>query len=374
MKTFKSYDCAAVGRLQSQTISLLRFPLIVAVVMIHSGLDDVVVRGVNVTSAVDCPVYRFMETLFVNGFARIAVPLFFFISGFLFFHNGMFTAGVYKEKLKKRFCSLFVPYVFWNVVVIALTFLTQVFLSGMTSGRKKLVVDYTLADWLDCFWCNGDEGMPICYPFWFIRNLMILVLVSPLFYFIIKRTGVALTAVAGALWLTGITGISNTGPWCLEGVAFFSWGAYYGIKGKNFVAGMRRCPVKVALSAYAVIMVLRMALWVNGVDDGGVTHRLSIVLGLVAVVLVAAWLLENGKAKVGGLLVSSTFFVYGYHAMPAALAVKMWVRMIPPSDFTMTLGLFVIPVVLSAVGVLLYSLSARLLPGFTAVIVGGRKG
>ena len=372
MKFFNSNDCAAWERLQSQTISLLRFPLIVAVVLIHSGLDGVIVHGVNVTQSVDCPVYEFTEMLFVNSLARVAVPLFFFISGFLFFRKGLLTVDLYKEKLKGRFRSLFVPYVFWNVVVIVLTFLTQVFLSDMVSGRKKLIIDYAFADWINCFWYFGDTDMPICYPFWFMRNLMILVLVSPLFYFIIKRTGLAFIVIVGLLWMFNVTGLSNTGAWSLEGVTFFCWGAYYGIRKKNFVEEFSRCPVKVVLIVYVVLVALRMVMWKYGVEWSGLVHRLSILFGLMSAVLVAAWLLAEGKMKVSGLLLSCAFFIYGYHAMPAALATKVWLKVVSPSDFTMTLGLFVIPLLLTVVGILLYSLSVRLLPLFTAVVTGGR--
>ena len=50
MKSYETTDCAALDRLQSQTISLLRFPLIAAVVLIHSSVAGVVIGGVKVMS------------------------------------------------------------------------------------------------------------------------------------------------------------------------------------------------------------------------------------------------------------------------------------------------------------------------------------
>ncbi len=371
MKHCETTDCAALDRLQSQTISLLRFPMIAAVVLIHSDVSDVVVSGVKLTSGVDLPVYGFMSTLFVNTFARIAVPLFFFISGYLFFKGADFNRNVYVRKLKSRCRSLLVPYVFWNIVVIFLTFLTQVFLSDMTSGRKKLIADFSFTDWLSCFWCFPDT-MPICYPFWFIRNLMILVIVSPLIYYLTKLAGPALAIVTGLLWIYGIEGVSSTGPWSLDGIFFFCFGAYYAIKGKNFVAVMSKCPVKLAVSAYALLVCLRMVVYMCGIDDNNIIKQLSVFVGVTAVILVSAKALDKGKVKVNGLLLSSTFFVYAYHAMPAAFATKMWAKVMPKTDLSMTVGLFVSALVIIIVGVLLYKLSDKLFPRFTAVVTGGR--
>ena len=50
----------------------------------------------------------------VKQITEIAVPVFFFFSGFLFFQ--CFKIEDYGKKVKNRFFSLVVPYVFWNVV------------------------------------------------------------------------------------------------------------------------------------------------------------------------------------------------------------------------------------------------------------------
>ena len=227
--------------LQSRTISLLRLPLIAAVVMIHSAVGNVVMGGVGVADGVDSRVYSFAEALFVEGFCRAAVPALFFFSGYLFFRGGAFTAGVYGGKLLRRVRSLLVPYVLWNLITVALTFLAQTFMGGMTSGMRKAVAEYSAADWLACFWDVDGTEMPICYPLWFVRNLMLLAVASPLLYVVLRRAGAAFTGVAGALWLSGVTGVSNFCPWSLEGLAFFSWGAYYVVRGLNLWWLCRPC-------------------------------------------------------------------------------------------------------------------------------------
>lgn len=361
----------AKAGLQSQVISLLRFPLIVAVVVMHSAVADAVPGAAGMAGDAGRTLYEAVEALFVVGVCHVAVPAFFFISGCLFFREGVFTAGMYKAKLKKRCRTLLVPYLFWNAAAAALMFLGQTFMGGLSSGRQKLLADYSVADWLGCFWSVGDTGMPMCYPLWFMRDLMVLALLSPLFYAAIRRAGAALPLAAGALWVAGVTGRADFCVLSLEDMAFFSWGAYYGIRGKDFAASFRRLPAKAVAAAYAALVILPPVLRHAGVDDGGALSRAAMFTGLVAAVLVAARMAEGGK-KAGGRLTQSSFFIYAYHAMPTLLMVKTWARYVPATGLTMTLGQLAIPALAVAAGVLLYMLSAKLMPRFTAVITGGR--
>lgn len=71
--------------IQSRTIRFLRFPLIVAVVLIHTRLDHVVVNGHLLTETARFPVFALCQHIVSTEIARIAVPLFYFMSGYLFF-------------------------------------------------------------------------------------------------------------------------------------------------------------------------------------------------------------------------------------------------------------------------------------------------
>lgn len=97
--------------LLSRIISLLRFPLIVGIVCIHAGVPESVVSAVGSHA-----VYDFVHEWSAQVVARVAVPLFFLISGYLFFLNvERLTLAAYGHKLWKRVRTLFVPYVWWNV-------------------------------------------------------------------------------------------------------------------------------------------------------------------------------------------------------------------------------------------------------------------
>ncbi|MDE6697091.1 MAG: acyltransferase family protein, partial [Muribaculaceae bacterium] len=104
--------------LQSKVIDFLRFPLIVGVLFIHnSGVKEIVQQNRNLSTATN--VVNLIVDLFSNTLAAVAVPIFFFISGFLFFYKSEnFTFEIYKTKLVKRVKTLLIPYLFWNLLFV----------------------------------------------------------------------------------------------------------------------------------------------------------------------------------------------------------------------------------------------------------------
>lgn len=72
--------------LQSQTINYLRFPLIILVIFIHS-YGTVTIQSNSIEVMSNQSVFNNVSYLLSMVFARLAVPLFFLISGFLYFYK-----------------------------------------------------------------------------------------------------------------------------------------------------------------------------------------------------------------------------------------------------------------------------------------------
>ena len=83
----------------------------------------------------------------------------------------------YVAKLKSRAKSLLLPLIFWNLVFILMLYIKQTFVG---IGEHKLVVDYSLKDWFLVFVNQNSSGLPINTPLWFVRDLIVMVLISPL--------------------------------------------------------------------------------------------------------------------------------------------------------------------------------------------------
>lgn len=352
----------------SKTISFLRFPLIVAVVFIHSGLQTVVINGTFLVRAGQYPRYDVLYHVVTNEVARVAVPLFFFFSGFLFFFHSCFSMRQYGEKLKKRARTLLLPYVFWNVVVFLLLFIKQRFLSS-TVPEAKLINDYEWLDWLNLFW-NYQDGMPICYQFWFLRDLMVVALFTPFLYWAIRHCRIWTVVTLGMLWLLDwwfdIPGFG------IESFFFFTLGAWFGVNGRDFTVDFRAMHWP-ATFLYFALIVLGTWMWSHETAGYPYVHRMGIVVGVIAVVSWTAQGVENGHLRTSAFLEGSSFLVYAYHGMIVGTVVKCWAKVLPPvNEWIVMAGYLSTPFIVATVGVGIYALLHKCCPSFLALITGGR--
>lgn len=170
-----------------EMIKFLRFPLMVMVVMIHAQMSRISMGGGIYEFNVETfPIYSNISYFVSKLISRIAVPCFYLFSGYLFFMNiKRYSCQEYLQKIRKRTKTLLIPYIFWNLVVVILFFVSQTFIPSLISGYSKPIVEFVIADWLKAFW-SWNVGAPINNPLWFIRDLFVVVLLSPIIYHAIK--------------------------------------------------------------------------------------------------------------------------------------------------------------------------------------------
>lgn len=364
--------------LQSKTIALLRFPLIVGVVLIHTYFKKVSIGGVDLMAGADFPIYENFAYYLSQIVARTAVPLFFFFSGYLFFCKpASFSMSVYKDKLRKRARTILLPYIIWNILVLLFFYLANVFVPGLMSGANKLIADYTFSDFMWAFWdttmINPKEGPdvnhhPICYQFWFIRDLLIVMLFSPILYVLIRRLRHYLITLLGILWYFNwwfsIPGFS------ISAFFFFSFGAYFAIEKRNFVADFRRL---FPYSFYVYLLISLNALIFKDYAWCSYVNMASIPIGIVAIISLVAHFIRRGTWSETPFLSASSFFIYAYHAMPLAFIVKLSFKVLQPSTDLMVLFLFCFcSTITILIGLVLYFFLRKWFPRLTAIITGGR--
>lgn len=348
----------------SQTISFLRFPLIVGVVFIHANFSNLMIDGVDVSQTEGFPVYQTISLLCSNIIARICVPLFFFISGFLFFYKSEFSLFMYLYKLKKRVHTLLVPYLFWNFLVIVLYFLVQSLFPGLTSGMNTPVSEYTLTDWVMAFW-SVHADMPISGQFWFIRDLMVIVLLTPLVYYSIKYVRVFIVLLLGLFWFFdywfSFVGFSITAFF------FFTAGAWFSINKVDFVQIMR--PWLYPASVLYIVLVSILLLY----ECNAYMLNMSIVIGIISIVAISSYSLERGVWTVNSFLSDASFFIFAYHSMLLLFCGKVLFKIIAPDSSILLLLIYLGSIAFVVfLGLGLYYFLRKKLPQFTSVITGGR--
>ena len=166
----------------SEAITWLRFPLIFLIIMLHCYSVQRL-EGSHETH------FKVLYT-FYNWLGETGVPGFFFISGFLFF----LSKKTYSEKIKARVHTLLIPYILWNLIMLALYGIAYAIGYPQNINGRSLA-DFQFTDYLRLFWDRGsyDNGnfVPILCPLWYIRNLLIMSLLSPryiLYYKVRART------------------------------------------------------------------------------------------------------------------------------------------------------------------------------------------
>ena len=134
----------------SETIKALRFPLMCLVIFIHADVSGIQMSGVAFNEA-DYPLFEVVHQTLSRMIAATAVPLFFVISGFLYFNNvEKISLALWSKKTKSRVVSLLVPYLFWNMITLLFYFIVQLLLPDMVSGKNVPISEYGVKDQQKC--------------------------------------------------------------------------------------------------------------------------------------------------------------------------------------------------------------------------------
>lgn len=154
---------------QLKYIDSVRLPLIIAVVFIH-------VQTFCVPHSMD---WWFVKML-GEEIGRTGVPLFFAISGLLFFNGFSPSQGVSdillagSGKILRRLNTIVVPYLIWNLIQ---------FLFFLLIGRAEI------EDFLNAFWDMHSDGhwfFPVNGALWFLRELFIVSIFFPIIMCLVK--------------------------------------------------------------------------------------------------------------------------------------------------------------------------------------------
>lgn len=313
--------------LRSQSLDLLRFPLALVVLIIHVfNTRGFALRGSQV-SVEDMPVLLEINH-FIDGFLRgQSVPIYFFISGFVFFLGVEMTRGVYARKLRNRVHTLLIPYIVWNIIDVLIVLARHLpMFSSVFPNIHNMPLDFSLSAILETFWDSSkgifalqaaDDGAPLFpqdKPLWFLRDLMIVVLCTPLICWMLKRMRHYFVWVLGILWFVLEYWSLGHVNQLLSAFFFFSWGAYMSVCGKDMIKEFNRYfkPSMVLYPLLAVLFVCSVH-WFPWASD--TIKRMNVFVGLLFAYNLASWLVVRGVCRPNPLLTSASFFVYVSHAL-----------------------------------------------------------
>lgn len=353
----------------SDAIRVLRFPLIVGVVLIHNNLCDIMVGGRHVSAPPegDWVFAHYFMTYFSDVLPRICVPLFFAISGYLFFYRTTFDNSVYRRKLASRLHTLLLPYVMWNMVGFLIQ-LIRLCMAGRCPSAGELVGMLAGSFWTLHVPGEGTSSMPADFVLWFVRDLMVVVLFTPLLHALIRRWKALPVAAMGVLWFGGW--VPDWPGASLTAFFFFGAGACVALMPAGG-DGLRLSRGRLLMIAYLFVSVADTFDWAGAADD--YVHRLGILLGIPACVCFASRWSALRPGRWFALLTQSSFFVYAFHGLFIGNARKVLCHVLPPDTPLSLLVVYVgVPVLIIAAGVAGYVVLRRFPPSFARLFTGGR--
>jgi len=348
----------------STRLTALRFPLIVAVVFIHANNDRI---GVPAPPE---PPERFVHLVRMtlsDELAAVAVPLFFFVSGFLFFVGAPLDRARFGEKLARRVRTLLVPYLLWNIALALALALAHTIPAarGLLSGAQGGFIGAGPLAWVDA--SLGVTRAPVAYQFWFIRDLMLVVLLAPLLDLALRRAPWFGLAAFGLPWLTHTWPIAIPGA---VGILFFYFGGWVAHRaGSPFLLDRWTA----WLGALYLALVAALVLGLTGAAFPYV-HQVGIVLGMaVALGLTRATLARPRVDALLAALAGAAFFVFAAHEPLLTIVRRVAAKATGPIGPALDLALYCLFPTLVIVGlVLVHRALRRVAPGFVDTITGGR--
>lgn len=293
------------------------------VVMIHGG------GGILAIAGDTAPLGSTIVTLLVQ-ISRIAVPLFYIVSGYLFCKTTILTLQDYRCKLQKRLKTLILPYLIWNMLVAIAYYLMSVLAPSLLGGRICFE-NFSLLDFLRIFW-DGNDGYPYNNPFWFIRNLLVVILFTPIIYKLLNWCKNAFVCVVLGCYIVTRIFWRELDLWDLvPAFTFFSLGAYFRLSKLNVAS------INISSCAGLFTASLIVGLSYFGICNTPYFSALAEILEILsAIVLLPA---VEYKCVIKGccmpdIIVKSNFFIYAYHSLFISALIKATAKVIPVSDFS----------------------------------------
>ena len=362
---------------QYEVFNWLRFPLMVLVVFVH-----VKAPGIMANSNLEgIGLYDMLRRAISLTLAHIAVPMFFFISGYLFFNRlHDWNWNVYLGKLRKRCRTLLVPFVLWNTIAILVTFLAFVRHEGFHEAKDLIFNN----DFLSLYWCChkwagppswfGVSPMmtsPFLQPVWFLRDLMVVMVLSPLLWCMLRYLRVwgllllLFCYVSAAPLMLGLTSTS---------LFFFGAGAYMNMNQVN----LPQLAWRYRYLVWLVAIVLWIATTLSVGYDAYGNPRFSLISPFfvlacsMAMMALAAVAVKKGY-HIPALLSNSTFFIFVAHALLLEVSYNIFKFLLGNGNVLMLILRYLLAAILPIViCVLLYWLLRKFAPRLCGFLTGQR--
>ncbi|WP_233489532.1 acyltransferase family protein [Solidesulfovibrio fructosivorans] len=336
---------------------MLRTLLVVFIVGVHAE------KGIQAYYAQVPDVLRAYLVVLPHNIFRLCVPVFFSISGYLFYLTYKPTVEAYGRMLVKKARTILVPYLLFNAISIALILIFNKipYIGDFNDLHRDGILKYLF----------GIYRFPAVYTLWFLRDLYVFFILAPVFYVVSVEIPLLGLVVFWTIWMY----VPQHGlPVELSGMFFFYLGCLLS-RTRADLDGARRFTIPVCLLYLIVMLTVSYVEYTQGTVAAAyqMLYPQEMILGTVCL-----WLL-TGYSRFGDSpfllrLSGVSFFVYLTHEPVLSYLIYGTRFIFHPSGSAAGIGyvllLTILPFVL-CVG--LGNLLMRYAPAVYAVATGSRQ-
>lgn len=347
----------------SDKLRILSLISIIFVLYIHSGFHADEIEGMLMND-------RFQEI--ISGMmGRCAVPLFYVISGYMFFlkvPEGM--TSIY-GKMKKRVRTLVLPYIIGCLFFVGFGVLMAVLphVSKYMNSSVMSLFSKPLEEILSSIFYDAGNGTPYAFQLWFLRDLILIVATSPFWYLCLRYLKWGFVAVVFVLTYLYVPHVP------FYSLFWFSLGGQL-TKVKIEMVGVNGV-INVELLGLCLFLVLSIVeLFFPKIIDWRLLRIPIILLGIVG-----AWgVYDAVVGKDYSLLQHQwlatachfTFFIYIFHEPTLNIVRKLIVVILGKNEFGYLASYLISPWIFTVCAVFIGLLFRKYLPKVYNVITGGR--
>jgi surface polysaccharide O-acyltransferase-like enzyme len=310
---------------------------------------------------------EFVETFLSHELTWVVIPLFFSMSGYLFFRGLVPTWQGLLTKWRSRVRSLLVPYLLWCAWGIVLYIVLQNLPGAGPYFVNNRVEGIPVGYVLDRMFVH-----PVPYQLWFLQALMGCVVLAGLLIWPLRHVGWWTLAPLALLWLLS----ADLLPYLRSSaLLFFAFGGLMAMR----ATPRPRVPRWLALAlppVWLVALALLFALDGGTPDTSGwydMAHRLMMLPGLAALWYgYDVYVPRLSHAGRVWWLSAFGFFVFAFHEPPLFIIKKLLFRVFGHSAAA-DLAIYVIaPVAVVTLAVTVGAAMRRHTPRVYALLTGGR--
>ena len=340
---------------ESCRIKIIKFIAIIFVVYIHSYATEVDFAGG--TNTLYLPDWLLLfEDCISQVISKCGVPIFFLISSILLFK----TQRSYAKTIRNKMKTLLVPYLIWNTfwIVVFIILQSLSFTSAYFSGSHTPILQCSLVEWFGLY--GIGEHYPQDYPLWFVRDLMVVVLIFPFVRKSVDKFPKALLIISVILLLTPVSF-----PFKIA----LLW----------FVIGA--CLVKLQIhidkidnvSMWKFSMLYAICALITLLTDISIVRNLFIFIGIVYWARVSKAIYNNIKLRNVFLTLSKwTFMIYVFHELTLSSVKKLCFKLLPTEPIWLFMEYILIPIFVIAGCIVVGKIFKMLLPTIYKVSTGER--